>query len=177
MDVKIKELTERKDILETVRIYIESIREDHSFKPGSYINALNSEEEYEDFEKWRESDKELNNVFGAFIDDDLVGYISTGKTSIDDDEIKGEITGFFVRKGLRKKGIGTKLLTVAADFLKEKGYDTILIYNFKRSSSNEYYRKMGGKVVHREIQEIGDMELEVEVFEFKISDLLSGKKF
>lgn len=172
MKLIVKELFTPDEIRETARIYIDCIREDYSFKPKAYLESLEIKEESEECGEWLESDRETNRLFGAYTGGEMAGYIATGRTKVDELLNLGEITGFFVRNKYRGKGIGRALLKAASEFLDKQGFSQIVIYNYARSRANAFYRRLGGKVLKREIQRPGGMALETDIFIYETSELL-----
>ncbi len=56
---------------------------------------------------------------------------------------KGYLQRFFVKKELRRKGIGGKLLNVLLDFAKGKNYKDIFLSTWNNMSGNNFYIKSG----------------------------------
>lgn len=84
---------------------------------------------------------------------------------------RGEVCGLYVRKAYRKQGFGTTLLKAGLEYLEGLGFSEVIVYNFRQSVSNGYYRKLGGKLVKQTVQEVGGKALEVDVFGWQISEL------
>lgn len=179
MEISIKELVENRDICATATIYINCITEDYCFKPSPYLKALNPDTEIEGCLAWLAREPKFNRIIGAFVDQQLVGYISTGKIEEEQaTDCQCEITGFFVDKKFRNKGIGLMLLQRAMEFFQGHGFEKCAIYNYQQSAANSYYQSLGGILVKQEIQNVSGMELGTDVFQYDIAQLLKllGKK-
>jgi len=123
-------------------------------------NAPNFFEEfskkYGSFLKWRLT-QELDEVYLAFIDDELVGVVGLnydleGKTIpwIPEELTKRKDVGFIelfaVHPKHRGKGIGTTLFKMAINRLKELGKKPFVV-TFPDLNAVKFYEKMGGKII------------------------------
>jgi ribosomal protein S18 acetylase RimI-like enzyme len=160
------------ELAETVEIYLASIRDDYSFKPPEYLDALTMAEELNECEEWLYQEGVRNRIYAAFDGELMVGYIALGTNTLEPFEYEGEVTGFFIRKEYRAQGIGLMLLRRGLQYFQELGYTGLVIYNYHISAANAYYRSLGGVVVKQEIQHPGGMELETDIFGYKIDNLM-----
>jgi GNAT superfamily N-acetyltransferase len=163
---------EQHELPETVNIYLTCIREDDSYKPQSYLDALNPADELADCKEWLYQPGGNNQVFVAMDGDVMAGYIAVSPNTVEPLEYEGEVNGFFIRKAYRGRGIGFMLLRRGLKFLIELGFTGLVIYNYHISAANTYYRMLGGEVVKQEVQHPGGMALETDVFGFKINTLM-----
>ena len=91
--------------------------------------------------------EEKDNVFVAIEDEKVVGIVSFGKSKILEEEITGEIYWLYVLNEHHGKRIGEKLFKKAQDELKNTGYKKMLVTCIKQNPSNNFYIKMGGKII------------------------------
>lgn len=152
------------ELLDTVHIYLECIREDYCYKPQAYLNALNVAEELAECKDWMDTEGNHNKIFAAFFDSLMVGYIAVGPSTGELQGNKGEVTGFFIRNAYRNRGIGLRLLHTGLEYLRESGYKRVILYNYRNSKANNFYRRLGGKVLYSVIQSPGGMDLNTDVF-------------
>jgi GNAT superfamily N-acetyltransferase len=171
MELTIRPVT-REELPETVRIYLECLRDDYSYKPKAYIEASSLEEELAECVEWMEAPDQPNQIFAAFEGPVMAGYIAVGPNTGEPQDYDGEVTGFFVRRAYRRRGLGLRLLQTGLRYLLELGYRRVVIYNHHIAESNSYYRYLGGEVVYRVCQSPGGMELEVDVFGWEIDRFL-----
>ena len=79
------------------------------------------------------------------IEGEIVGFISLHWFDIFHSEGKiGRITALCVSEHVRAQGIGLQLMNVAEKLLRSKGCSKVEVTcNFKRTSTHEFYRKIG----------------------------------
>lgn len=83
-----------------------------------------------------------------------------------------ELNYLFVKEEYRGKGISLKLLRKILGEFVAKGFNELVVYNFNCAPSNQYYRKLGGKVKNQVTQM--EEKLLVDFFSFS-TDTLSEK--
>lgn len=161
------------EIYKTAVIYVDCWRSDYKhFVPEKVLETFNVEKEAEECKEWLYEecdDKRL--IYCAFINDFMVGYVTASKNSEEPKEYDTEINGLFVRKDYRGKGISLKLLYCIVEELKLNNFSKVLLYNFKDSYSNEYYRKLNGEVIQEITQSCGGKELDIDIFGWKLDEL------
>lgn len=161
------------EIHETSEIYINCWREDYKhFVPNKVLEGFDIEIEAQECREWLYEecdDKRFLN--GAFINGFMIGYVAAGKNFEEPMEYDTEINGLFVRKDYRGKGISLKLLNSIVEELKLNNFSKVLVYNFKDSYSNEYYKKLNGEVIRKITQNCGGKELYVDIFGWKLDEL------
>ncbi len=164
---------EREDLRETVEIYLECLRSDYACKPQAYLNAKNVDVELAECEQWLYQSGHPNRVYVALDGSRMAGYIAVGPNIGGPLYQEGEVTGFFVRRAYRRLGVGLRLLKAGASYLRSLGYSRAVIYNYHESEANGFYRRLGGEVIHQEIQAPGGKPLETDVFCYGIEGLLA----
>lgn len=87
-------------------------------------------------------------LFVVLKDSEIIGYISCGKIMRAFDKHTHDIGLLYLLKEYQGKGIGAKLFQFAKDELKNQGVTEFIVscnkYNF---SAQEFYKKMGGKII------------------------------
>lgn len=162
------------ETVETVHIYLECMRADYAFFPRAYLDSLQVERELAEFESWISEEETQARVFGAFDGDRMVGYIAVSRNVGEPVGYDGEVNNLFVRPGCRNLGIGLALLRVGLEHLRSLGHRSVIIYNYHPSTSNAYYRHLGGEVVYHTLQmPDGMFEVDVDVFGWQIAEFLS----
>ncbi len=165
------------DLRETVDVYLECVRADYSFKPKAYLDAKNVADELAECEDWLYASGQPNRIYVAMDSasihgETMAGYVAVGPNIGEPIDYEGEVSGFFTRRAYRNLGIGLNLLRIGLEYLQALGYRKVVIYNYRISESNGYYRRLGGQVVRQEIQRAGEMELETDIFGYEIEPLL-----
>jgi len=164
---------EPEDLRETVVIYLECIRSDYACKPKAYLDAKNVADELAECKEWLYASGSPNRIYVAMDGSVMAGYIAVGANTSQPLDHEGEVSGFFVRKPYRKQGIGLRLLKAGVAYLRDLGYRKVAIYNYHISEANQFYRRLGGEVVWKEVQTPGGMALDTDVLGYDIAALLS----
>ena len=73
----------------------------------------------------------------------------------------------------QKKGYGTKLIKYCFDIFKKDGYKRVIIRCLKENTANEFYQKIGGKVVELEHSNIHGIDITECVYEFILGNKYS----
>ncbi|MGN0594145.1 MAG: GNAT family N-acetyltransferase [Hominimerdicola sp.] len=102
--------------------------------------GINPDDSKEYFEKYLQ--RNPNTSFAAIENNKLVGAIMAGH-----DGYRGYIHHTAVVKDFRCKGIGTKLVNLALNAIKNEGINKIALVAFKNNSSgNSFWEKQGFKI-------------------------------
>jgi GNAT superfamily N-acetyltransferase len=161
----------QEELIETSKIYVDCFQEDYFFIPADYLAQMDYRKEAQECEDWLYCQDHSNMIFGAFDGNHVAGYVAVGRDQNASNQAQGEVCGLFVRKAYRKQGVGTRLLKTGVEYLEGLGFTDVIVYNFRQSASNKYYRDLDGEVVRQEIQEVGGKELAIDIFDWKIGEL------
>lgn len=123
------------------------------------IDWVNSAEKYDD----------IRLVYGAFDNEKFVGFAGASIAEESDSENGIELNYLFVNEEYRGQGISLKLINeLLIEFL-PKGFKELIVYNYNLSPSNQYYRKLEGKV-KKQTSEM-DGKLLIDIFSFDAEKL------
>jgi len=100
-----------------------------------------------------------DNVYVAVVDGQVVGIMSYGVGRNVGYENFGEIYTLYVLKEYQNQGIGKKLFLKGMQELKEKKYHSIIVNCLTENKANDFYAKMGGKVIGMHEIEIGGKKI------------------
>ena len=73
----------------------------------------------------------------------------------------------------QKNGYGTKLIKYCFNIFKKDGYKRVIIRCLKENTANEFYQKIGGKVVELEHSNIHGIDITECVYEFILGNKYS----
>ncbi len=122
---------------------------------GMSNEKLDLKEQYEFWSDWMQTADKHNDVrhmYGAFINNELAGAaIGSFVENKDNPEIF-ELNGLWVFPHFRNLGISLSLFAKIVDDFADLGARKCLLYNFHHAPSNQYYRKLGFKVIDTDIQ-------------------------
>lgn len=108
----------------------------------------------------------------AVVDDRVAGYcwyINDNSFSDDLSDIDCEIVALYVRPELERHGIGSRMLSYAADDLKDQGRTRMVIWCLKDNHrGRQFYTKMGGNVMGEHTTHIGNDDYDEVGFLFSL---------
>ena len=81
-----------------------------------------------------------------------------------------EIYSIYIESNNQKNGYGTKLIKYCFNMFKKEGYRKVIIRCLKENTANEFYQKMGGKVVELESSNIHGIDITECVYEFNLGN-------
>lgn len=150
------------DIQNICEMLIESWKNSYSsFIPIDYLNNLNVE---------RQISRHTKNMIGAtkyFIAENhkskLIGFSSYGKNRVEKVNCEKELYTMYVRNKYQGNGIGTLLLNSVLHDLKDNNC-TISVLVFEKNPYKEFYLKNGFVKIDNDIVDLGEFELEGEIY-------------
>lgn len=105
------------------------------------------------------------NFWVAVEGDEVVGTIALK----DSGEKEGCLKRLYIRKNLRRQGLGSKLLDVLLKFAKEKGYKRIVLSTYEdMDSANNFYVKKGFKKFTPPTEKVKNSSIDSVFYELKI---------
>ena len=84
-----------------------------------------------------------------------------------------EIYSIYIEDNNQKNGYGTKLIKYCFNIFKKDGYKRVIIRCLKENTANEFYQKIGGKVVELEHSNIHGIDITECVYEFILGNKYS----
>ena len=136
-----------KEIKSISKIYIDSWKITyHNFVSDEYLESLN----YHDAEKkWNEFlSNEKNFIFVAKQNSEIVGFVAG---CMDDKNLEGELYALYVDPTLKNSGIGSKLLEIFFDYIKQNNMTKAIVWAMsKNKNAISYYKHKGAvEYAHR----------------------------
>lgn len=105
-------------------------------------------------------------------DGELVGFVSGGKERTKNYGYDGEIYAIYLLEGYQRQGYGGLMLQTFAEAMKERGYESLLVWVLTKNPSNRFYSKLGAHPVEAEQVTIGKGTYEETAFGWKEIDHL-----
>ena len=111
----------------------------------------------------------------ALLEEDKIvkAFICYGDARGDKYKDYKEIYSIYIEDNNQKKGYGTKLIKYCFDIFKKEGYKRVIIRCLKENTANEFYQKIGGKVVELEHSSVHGIDITECVYEFILGDKYS----
>ena len=158
MDNILIEKMKEKDIEQVAKILVDSWKIAYKdFIDKTFLQNLSLEEK---IEKLKQEYKVREYTIARNKDtNEVVGVTRFGKRLDELDrftEYDGEIDGLYVKPGLLRKKIGSRLLLYAKEKLKEQGNHKMIIWCLKENEpSRKFYESMGGILLGEKMHNIG----------------------
>lgn len=170
MNIEIRNLL-KEDISDIAKISIDSWKLEYGdFIPQKYIEKLCYKEKEAGYNSWIFNSDNVS--FAAIVDNKVIGFCYGGSNEEEPLGYSAEICELFVRREFQGMGIGIKLLFKTIDALKSKGHSSVVIWNFKDSKSNNFYKHIGGELITTVVQKPEGKEVAVDIFGWDINDLI-----
>ena len=114
--------------------------------PNGIINDMNKNVE-ERIEHLIDQINENNRVLVALVDDKIVGYIFYAKALNEDYDLTAEIREIYILPEYQHLGYGNALVQKGLHELHKLGYNNAIIGCLSKNKSNEFYKRIGGKLI------------------------------
>lgn len=90
----------------------------------------------------------------------VVGFCGGGPDRDADPEYSGELYAIYVLQAYQGKGVGRMLVQAAVDWLRQRGYGSMVIWVLRDNQpARRFYEVLGGKAVRERMIEIGGAQL------------------
>ncbi len=137
-----------------------------NFMGEEFFNNLSLSEEIRWREEWLfDNNKDIRIGYKSIINNEIVGYIISSLADKRDSKSGLEINEIFVLPEFRGRYISFKLIDKILNTFPEKCKD-IIVYNFKESKSNSYYKSLGGRSIRTDIQKVSGLNKAVTIFKW-----------
>ncbi|MCM1989047.1 GNAT family N-acetyltransferase [Oceanirhabdus seepicola] len=143
---------------------------------GTVSNPLIKEKELNLILDWINSAEKYNDIrllYGAFDNEKFMGFAGASIAENIDSENGIELNYLFVKEEYRGQGISLKLINKLLSEFIPRDFKELIVYNYNISPSNQYYRKLGGKVKNQTSD--FDGKLLIDIFSFdarKLNEIL-----
>lgn len=159
------------DAARIVRIHLNSWRSTYSKVFPKEVFDKQESEYNTRVENIKNAIRECSSNYALLEEDNMVkAFICYGDAR--GDKYKGykEIYSIYIEDNNQKKGYGTKLIKYCFNIFKKDGYKRVIIRCLKENTANEFYQKMGGKVVELESSNVHGIDITECVYEFNLGD-------
>ncbi|CAI9386598.1 N-acetyltransferase family protein [Niallia sp. Sow4_A1] len=150
------------------KVHIDSWRTTYrGIVPDTYLKALIYEEKEE---IWKRAIL-TGSVFVAENEEgQIVGFANGGKErSGQYSGYDGELYAIYLLEAYQGKGIGSSLAKKVFEYLKEKGFNSMIIFALAENPACKFYEAIGGKRIGTEEIEIGGEEFTEVVFGWNLA--------
>jgi GNAT superfamily N-acetyltransferase len=148
--VSVRAATER-DAEGISHVHVESWQTTYAgIVPGEYLASLDEAERVPLWREWLGLEVE---AYVAFLDGEVVGFISGGPIREPIENYDAELFAIYLLQKAQRQGIGTTLLCELAGSLRGKGFRSMAVWVLERNSSKGFYVKLGAQfLASREIK-------------------------
>lgn len=116
--------------------------------------------------------KEEQLTFVVLNEEKMVGFISGGPERTKKFNYDGEIYTIYLLDEFQKLGLGTRLLKVFSEGMKELGCQSILVWILKQNPSSRFYERYQANPVGEEVTTIGEGTYQETAYGWKNIDQL-----
>lgn len=96
-------------------------------------------------------------LFVASVDDEIVGFVSGGRSRDDSWEFEGEVTGLYILKQYQRMGFGRRLMNAAVSRLLEAGVSSMSIWVLEgNDNAIKFYERLGGRRIGTTQRKVGN---------------------
>lgn len=162
------------DAARIVRIHLNSWRSTYSKVFPKEVFGKQESEYNTIVENIKNAIRECSSNYALLEEDNMVkAFICYGDAR--GDKYKGykEIYSIYIEDNNQKKGYGTKLIKYCFNIFKKDGYKRVIIRCLKENTANEFYQKIGGKVVELEHSNVHGIDITECVYEFILGNKYS----
>jgi len=161
LNVKIRAAV-AEDAVGVAQVHIRSWQETYrGLMPGNYLDNLNSLEGERRLGFWKKNlaDSETaRTTWVAQKDDEIIGFISVGKSRDKEPVADGEVYAIYLLKAHQGSGIGRALFDAGVTVLKEMGMKSASLWVAKGNETEGFCRHLGGLLQGEKIDKCGGME-------------------
>lgn len=161
-------LAEKGDEASIAKVHVDSWKTTYKgIIDDSYLKSLSYENRKKMWETAIEAGYEKGCLFVAEMDGDIVGFASAGTERTKKYEVDGELFAIYILKNYQKKGIGKALFNNVREFLKKKGYNSMLVWVLTDNPSRAFYLSLYPEEIDTEQIQIGDQAYEEIAYAWK----------
>lgn len=171
-DYKIRK-AESSDLLKIARVHVDCWRTTYKgIVPNEILDRMSYEKSAEKWSGFFSGAAEgAARIFLLDHKSDTVGFCAGGqirKSSKRTEGYFGEIKAVYILDGHQRKGYGTEFVRTIEEIFIKYGIFSYIIWVLKESSSKEFYKKLGGKLLTTKTYKIGEKKLKGLCFGYKI---------
>ncbi len=110
--------------------------------PNEYLDGL----DFNDEKIIKRCIENIDKYIVCELDGSVIGFAKYGINKKGYDDSYAEIYALYIDNAYKRKGVGTKIVNYVFDVLKNK-YKHVIISTLKENSANDFYKKIGGKII------------------------------
>lgn len=102
----------------------------------------------------------------------IVGFVICGQDRDIDPAYGAEVIGLYLLQNLQRKGIGSRLMLAAVKELKNRGFNSMIVWVLADNSARRFYEKFGGEHVQTRGIVVGGKQFQEYGYGWKALDSL-----
>lgn len=148
------------DVRGIARVHVDSWRSTYrGMLADEYIDSITYESREQLWARIIESNggNRQGFLFAACDGEEIVGFVSGGRSRGNDAGFEGEVTGLYILEQYQKMGIGRRLMDTAVNWLLNAGMTSMVVWVLnKNENAVSFYEHLGGKPIGTQQRNIGD---------------------
>jgi len=89
----------------------------------------------------------------------IIGFASGGRARSHPDRYDGELYAIYLLEDCQRQGLGRRLVREIVHALRERGFQSMIVWVLEQNPAIEFYRKLGGIPIDRKELRIGEQAL------------------
>jgi ribosomal protein S18 acetylase RimI-like enzyme len=116
----------------------------------AFLDGMDPEKSYEARQKFIILQKNIHLV--AVYDEKIIGLSDAGPRRSEQGALsEGEIYSLYVDEAFRRQGVGQLLFQTQCDLLRQRGFESIVVWALKENTSaRNFYKKLNGALLEKE---------------------------
>lgn len=157
--MKIREAS-LKDIEKIAKVHLVSWKSTYSgIVSDQYLSNLTLEKRKKGWIKTFTKPNKDESIFVAVDEGEIIGFCNGGKNRSDNKNYDGELYAIYILDEYHGKGIGTSLIKNLVSVLREKNYESLMVWVLESNPAIHFYRKLGAEDIRRRNIRIGEDSL------------------
>jgi ribosomal protein S18 acetylase RimI-like enzyme len=139
------------------KVHIDTMRTTYQgIYPEDFLSNLSYNESQHRWETIYLAPKSQDTTYVAEDEtESIVGFAICGPDRDNDPIYKGELIGLYVLQKMRRQGIGRQLLHAAAVDLKNRGFNSVIVWVLANNPAKQFYEKLGGRHIQTRTITVG----------------------
>ena len=163
-----------KDAPGIAKVHVDSMRSTYQgIYPDQFLSDLSHDRARH---RWETDYLDAKRNYATYVAEDyskaVVGFVICGRDRDNDATYMGEVIGLYILQNMQRRGIGKRLMLAAVKDLKNRGFDSMIVWVLANNAARRFYKKLGGEQVKTRSIVVGGKQFQECGFGWKNLDSL-----